>query len=304
MRLGFVGASLLLVVFISSCQKEIDWGADNRTDADSLYIDKLIELDTSFAGGSDTSFKYSFQYDGQKRLTQIAETGFDAGTSTILYTSNEYRQYAGTDTGPFKITRKEVYSNGQTFDDTVYFFYNSNSIIKDSMIRYSSGIAASQSRTVYTSTGNGKFMVKRTDYDPSSGIVFNVDSINSSRTIVGNNVTSSSDSVYGQLAGGLYDVYRYTYNYDDKINPFKKMSLPYPLYIDLLNTYSYEYIASPVSTNNPVSYTLMHWFAGNTFNQPGQLKYTYNSAGYPTIIRFADPSAPDTRKQLITYRPL
>lgn len=294
---------LVMVVGFSSCQREVDGRLDDVVVDDNIYIDKFIELDTTYPSGLDTSYKYSFIYDGQKRLKQIAEIGFDDGTHNIQYIGNEYRYYNGSDTVPYKTTYDLDYTTGESYRDTSFLFYDGNNVIyKDSNVRYESGAPASMWLHTYSAGETNRFLIKRTSFDFITGL-FTADSINSIRSIIANNIVSTSDSFYNQL-GGLQYVVKYTFNYDNKLNPYNKIALHYPVYGFLINMSNYQNFPNFGSKNNPTTFTLMTWLAGSVSNDVGEARYEYDNNGYPKIIRYNSGSSANPQKDYIYYRTL
>ena len=84
---------LIILLFLVSCQKEFGIESDNiLTTADSIYLDKIYELDNN--GNRIDSL--IFVYDNQKRVVSM---GFNyALPNAYMYTY----YYNGSDTLPFK----------------------------------------------------------------------------------------------------------------------------------------------------------------------------------------------------------
>ncbi|MEO7922296.1 MAG: hypothetical protein ABIR30_01325 [Chitinophagaceae bacterium] len=299
--------TLVLFVLVSaalfSCQKS---NGDIPMPAiiDSPYLDRYIELDTLYTSGLDTLFKSKFSYDAQKRIVQKTETAYDYGTGNVVFNANEYCQYTGSDTVPYRVIRKESYTIGQVLDDTLYLFYDANNIItKDSVISYTNGARTGKKRITYAPNGTGKFIVIITAFQPNNNTVLSRDSIRSNRSIAAGNLTNSSDSSY-HVPGGLFEVYQYNYNHDTKISPSGHINLHYPVFIPGVHYTLYNYLPDTRSINNPTTFSMLHWYNGNTSNSTGELKYTYNSNGRPSIIRPTSSGGSTPLKTLLFYRTL
>jgi|CXWL01.1.fsa_nt_gi hypothetical protein len=65
---GFIVIASLMVG-VSSCQREIDWGLSNRTQGSSIILAKYIEFDTTFPQGLDTITIVTLDYDNAGRLS-------------------------------------------------------------------------------------------------------------------------------------------------------------------------------------------------------------------------------------------
>src|SRR5688500_7133697 len=112
--------TLFLAIFLISCQKEADEtprpGIINN--ADSIYLDKLVILDTTQPVGIDTVHKIFFQYDNLKRIKSIFS--YFVG---IMDSSRHEFFYQGNDTLPFKIVDHSIEDHGAGFFhyvDTIY----------------------------------------------------------------------------------------------------------------------------------------------------------------------------------------
>src|SRR5450432_4218314 len=127
--------SLVITAFLfSSCQREVDGQLGNGTingvnTNDSIYLVKYIELDTTYASGSDTIQTGQFYYDGTKRLLHSAVRGDGIDPLQATSAEDEYRFYSGSDTLPYKIVLISYDPSSGHSADTSFLFYNSNLII-------------------------------------------------------------------------------------------------------------------------------------------------------------------------------
>jgi hypothetical protein len=283
---------VVLLICFSSCQKEIDWGFANTTHTDSIYVTRFIELDTTYPAGMDTSYKTLYSYDSKKRIKDVAEIGFDDGTHNTGYTLGENRFYSANDSVPFKIVRSEWFSNGDTFLDTVYLYYNSNNvIIRDSSLYYMNGTKIKIRVSGFGLIGSNRYLVLETTIDPNTGMTVK-DSILSQRNWT--------------LLGVLFNVSMYSFTFDNNRNPFFRTILPYPVYLnDYYHTTHPFYYPLLATANNPLTHFQDHSImGGGTFNYSGTARYVYNSLGYPVIIRYTSTALSNPHKGLVYYTAL
>src|SRR4029078_9855 len=89
-------AAFICSLFFISCQKEVSPDILTGTQNDSIYISKIIELDTTKPSGSDTVWIDSYIYDAQKRLFRFKEAEYDA--SGELWSDTVELHYQGSQT--------------------------------------------------------------------------------------------------------------------------------------------------------------------------------------------------------------
>src|SRR5688572_13799274 len=125
----------IMVIFFSSCQREIDGSQNGTTQNDSVYIQSLIILDTTRPAGQDTIFKYQFFYDAAKRLSKrVSFEYWSMSPPPVLVKTENLFSYQGSDKVPSVIYTDVVnYVNpGSSYKDTLFFFYQNGMIVKDS----------------------------------------------------------------------------------------------------------------------------------------------------------------------------
>lgn len=289
-------AVLVITVFLfNSCQRDVD-GQLNTTNSvntkDSIYISKRIELDTTLASGSDTLSADQFYYDAAKRLLHLSSRDYKYGTHNLNATFDEYRFYSGSDTVPYKtvlITYDAVLAS--TANDTTFLFYNSNRlIIKDSTVDYYNNILYSKERNDFSLISSGRYLIKNSKLDITTGAILGGDSTISNINEVNNNLIADTDSVYN--GGVLMTVYKYNAAYTLKFSPFYRLNIPYSVH----NAQYY------FSFNLPNSESFQELTGGSAYNDFFTYQFEYNSLGYPTILRNINPSSSNTAiKQLIYY---
>jgi len=296
---------LVLLIFVSSCQREVEGDLTDDVINDNIYIDRIVEVDTTYPSGLDTTYKDQLYYDAQKRLIRVVETYFDAGTHTVNSTLILDRFYSGNDSVPFKIAVEEAYSTGEIYKDTGFLYYNNNNrIIKDSVVSYDTGIPLHKKVELFFDEGGGKYLVTRTTNNYITGSFMFADSVRLTRTFSSGNLVSSSDSTFSAMGGPLQSVFRYTLSHDNKKNPFIKLALPY-LALQMFGSIGMgENLPQFSSRNNHTSYTLFSWAGGSPNTNSGEVRYVYDNNDYPVLIRYTSTSSPNPQKLFIYYRTL
>ncbi|MBI3137952.1 MAG: hypothetical protein HYZ15_05150 [Sphingobacteriales bacterium] len=275
----FTAISLFL---LSACQQEINWELPDNAREDSLFVSRVLLLDTTQPPGSDTVFDYRYFYDDMKRLRQILERDLYGG---IIRPDAVYSLlYSGNDTLPARID----FVNGNAHANSYYFYANSF-VVKDSVVgfdgtgNYRSVGQVSQIRPNWYLWR----LTSETDQDP--GLIQTLDSTIFSRSFSSGNMLAAVDSVweYGQYASVLT-----TQNqYDAKKSPFWRYQLWFAgYYSSAVPTFNY------VSMNNTLSESYTHSVDGNS-NQ--QVQYEYNENGYPVLGRITGSS--DFNKFVFEY---
>lgn len=179
----FIGFFVLATGMLLSCKKDSGSTSEIPATENSLFS-KLILVDTV---SSDTVSILAYNYDGQKRLSQVL---FSEEYKTVDRTDYNYTfSYNGADTIPFMITA--------TYDNAVYknfLSYNaSGKLVKDSAesVESNSGLPLSIFVSEYAYIGNSVSVTKKYYY-PLSG------SAAASYTH-----TYDADNIISQQAAGL-----------------------------------------------------------------------------------------------------
>jgi hypothetical protein len=294
-----------LPLLFLSCQKEVEdiFATPGLTPpaSDSNYISRFIELDTTYVPGMDTFYKRTWSYDANKRVNEVLEIQFAAGTHDSDYTLHEYRFYTGTDSVPFKIVRKEWFAGPENFTDTIFLSYNSNKLItKDSAIHYKDGSLIAYIVNRFNQLPDGSWRIMKIT-DGGVGLLA-IDSILSRRTVSAGNILAASDSVYNSVPPSLYSSSFYQFTYDNKNNPFLRTLLPYPVRnFDPSVIFQPFYYPVQSTLNNPLTYTQTHNIGGGTSVITGACGYVYNNRGYPAIIRYSSSALSNPVKGLVFY---
>lgn len=297
--------SSCLVIAVSSCQRDVDFPDVNPPEVvDDIAVSRVVELDTSYASGLDTSMKFTLIYDAQKRLVQVNDTAFDDGTHTIQFVGVENRFYSGTDTLPYKFTRWETTAGGEDIRDTTYFIYQPGGqvIVRDSTVQYYMRLPWTKTVQKYYDLGGGGYYIDKAGYDYSTGLLISRDSVRLHRTYLAGNITAMADSAIEPFTLYIRYSYRYNYVYDTKKNPFARTLLPYM--VQQRNGNTKADFSDYAFLNNPLSFTFTSMLGITSSSGSGQAFYTYNSDDYPVIIRYHSSSFTNKNKTLLFYTTL
>ena len=219
--------TLFLAIFLISCQKGVDEtvrpGIINN--ADSIYLNKLVVLDTTRPVGMDTVEKMFFQYDNSKRIKSIFS--YWVG---IMDSSRHEFFYQGNDTLPFKIVDHSFEDHGAGFFhyvDTIYFNYADGVVRKDSVLAWNlttGDIVAGPEVREFTISGNTVKRISR-NYGVFSGNYVFVDSDTTNF-----DVTHSAGNLTAHTSSGSSDVFVQA-TYDTKPNPLANVyTVKYPVF--------------------------------------------------------------------------
>ncbi len=277
MKIFLAGSCLffLSLVFFTSCQKEIQDPNAGRIEADSI-ISRIVILDTTtFGAGLDTSQITDFIYDGSGRLSLFHSVYYNVGVSGSgrIDADEEIRyQYAGTDTVPAKLFVK--YSNlgtGLIEYDTSYLSYADGIVTRDSFFTDSYYVTA-----VFNKLANNRYKVYHRTSDGSGGQIIDTSYVN--LAFQNGNLVKEIDSLW--LSGGTWAVEWMDITYDNKANPFRSLSIPYP---------------APFFQHNPGNIGIAPLANKSQNNETKEtnrigtvlqlLTYEYGSTGLPKIAR-------------------
>lgn len=273
-----------VLLFFSSCQKEITGELPPVTipTSEGSILDKYVGFDTTEANGLDTISVYQFHYDNQKRLSKITSRWYDAGTTHINATSDARRFYNSNDTVPYMLVMNTV-ANGISYTDTLFLNYDTdNMITRDSIRRYQGNTLRDYYCFHYSKINSWNYLVYGSAYDFILAMPIPTNTIAVSKNAVSGNFISSYDSIYGQPSPTDYRVVKHTYTYDNHPNPFIVSALRYPDHtyaIDSGNEFDLY------TKNNPIGYQEEQYSSyASPFSKTIEIRYTYNSQGYPTSI--------------------
>ena len=273
MKRIFCYAVLCAAFFITGCTKELSeengfapgsfTGGTGTTNNTSLTLLKTYVL----LEGTDTLEKHNYTYDNLGRSIRNDEFEYFGNVAKFRYTL--FISYDTNDT----LQSRVLYYSYDLVNNTVdsakeFFFYDgSRRVIKDSI-------------TENTNTP----MVYYYDFLP--GYINMTTNFNESlhiyQTLSGGNITSEQDSVF---VSGLYDSRAtLTGSYDTHPNPFSRTELKRNVWFNVENA-EQDYSKFP-KKNNPADDT--YFWPANGSDVHYTYSYTYNAAGYPTLVTLHD----------------
>ena len=272
--------SLLIILLFSSCQKELDIDlptGGNGTTNDSTVLWKYLQVDTKLPPGLDTLGFSLFEYDNQDRISKINLYDRSDTSSSSAYTGHAETKYyySGNDTLPFKTT---FFTNdfGFAMTDTIYYNYQQGFVSYDSSISFlDDPFGPTRYMTVRNfSNGGSNVASNQKTYTwiyPSppflceSNLIYVIGYLNG-------NIVSENGSSTGCGVGG-WDIQA---SYDNKVNPFYSLSIPYRT---LLDSRGFFQLQQKNNTTETVS---------SSMNQHTKSSYTYRNDGYPLVVRVQD----------------
>lgn len=287
----FVPLTLLCgIVFLSSCQKEVEGDFPQAPQVDSGYLSRMVLLDTTRPAGSDTISKFFFNYDAQKRLTGILT--YNPGVSD---TTRHTFSYNGNDSLPVQhIVDQEIHVGPSVFTNKyiTYFTTSGNAIVKDSTIRIINGtiLGADVSRYVINGTTVDRFGA---DYDYIGGNYV----LNSRDTGVYSMVVTAGNLTKQSLSSGTASYENVQVTYDAKPNPLYRIyKIRYPVFE---NPYFEMWL---LQKNNAVTVQYKEQ-GGSVYNET--YAYKYRTDGYPLSWTYSTDRSPGLyNKVLYSYRQL
>jgi hypothetical protein len=219
-----------LLVYFSSCQKELNGDLNNKTQSDSIYIKSVFILDSLHPTSQDTVLKFAFDYDSQKRISRLREYHYDNIANSIDFSSDVRFSYSGNDSMPSVLYAYAMYF--LPVYDTVYLNYNNEKIVRDS--------------SAYTTPGSPKSFVKFDFLRVSNNLYAGsyIDSVvgfqasgatlNSYVNWQNGNLIAEKDTIH--YTGGPDYIQSKDYTYDQRPNPLRKAMLNFPTTSFYFNT--------------------------------------------------------------------
>ncbi|RYZ99553.1 MAG: hypothetical protein EOP47_16490 [Sphingobacteriaceae bacterium] len=294
---------------LTACQKdftiddELDPPVDPPTTAvDSNFLFKIYNIDST-ASGSDTTGWYTYEYDALKRVIKITDSFPDMGTN-VMY-SLELLYYNGSDTLPSRSVyydfEEVLAGSGPTQIDTFtrFFTYNAQGkLVSDSGISNRAPISGAPVQTevykyqyptnkIYAQFWNRNHAGTLIEYKEDTAL------LNASGQVV-------SSKGYKFSSGSPVQYITVTISYDDKINPFSKLSSFQTLeVVPNGSTYSGE-----IQSANNILKSEQTGDYGNFVNDYTG-KYRYNAKNYPIALVDEDPTTTGVYfKQSFLYKAL
>ncbi|MFC4263971.1 hypothetical protein ACFOWM_13840 [Ferruginibacter yonginensis] len=277
--------TLLMCIFIS-CQNEfsIENNTDNiqtSTPNDSIYIKKLIALDTTKTAPFDTVYISTFNYDNFKRLEKYSfleynNLGFIDTTNFYYFNTRFYNSINDT------LPSKENFINKDNLNTSIgtrFFTYYSGT----TLIQIDSSIETIQTQPldIYTTVFKyfrftNSIKIIQTNY--FNTIPQSLDSLNYVFTKQNGNIITQQESIYGITNS-------YNCQYDTKNNPLSKSKLIFNQgFLDLLLTDT-----DPTFYNQPNNVTQINNIYGAS-NSNYKFIYKYNSLNYPSEVNLKNLS--------------
>jgi hypothetical protein len=294
---------LLSALFISSvalfsCQPSVEDIIVPEEANDSIYIRHVVEIDTLFPSGSDTSQSTTFFYDASKRLIRrtFGEYWIGAPDGPDEVENYEYA-YNGADTLPYRI----ICAAGNDMvgiyrRDTTFLFYNTQGIVARDSVINSRGNGEIDEILVsnYIRIADGHYRIEKKLYkgnDITTGHMI------SRFTTVNGNQLSLRDTNRGPESWNHYVSVELA-TYDNHPNPIARTTIPYPM---LSGHFS---LHGEGSRNNMLTWkNTFEWEAGPGQNYDELFDYKYRADGYP--VSMVDKLSPEpTIKRLYIYTKL
>jgi len=285
--------TLFLAAFLISCQKEVNetLRPEIINNADSIYLNKLVVLDTTRPVGMDTVEKMFFQYDNSKRIKSIFS--YFVG---IMDSSKYEFFYQGNDTLPFKYVYHNIDDHGAGFFhyvDTVYFNYTDGIVTKDSVLQWNlttgdyNGLEAGE----FTISGSKVKRIRRY-YGLFSGNYVLVDSDTANF-----DVTHSAGNLTAHTTPDRSEFVFVQATYDTKPNPLAKVfRVKYPVFDSYLTTDWFSQKNNPLQVQYRVDHSLPI--------ENEQLTYIYRPDNYPLSATYSSTEGLDYNKLLYFYTTL
>jgi hypothetical protein len=287
LKLSTPSLVLIVMCLISSCKKE-GRANGNSPASDSTLLTKYIILDTTRASGQDTIGTNLFYYDSQSRLIKFLHIynlfGPPQAISEIVfeYTGND--QYPGRCVYRYWPTFTD-YPNGYVSNnDTLYWFYSGNKVAKDSFVsqfNYPTSIVTEFKQITPTYFQNIKRETNRVtgfaQPTGTNGVSFTM---------------QNADYVEVRDTTGNFNApvpHRQILLFDNLINPFKKISIPYPFpctfpFNSHLPNFIPEFLAN-MNNNNTSSTTTYYGLGGTTVIQSA-MGFNYSNINLPISSRY------------------
>jgi hypothetical protein len=274
------------IVFLSSCQKEVEGDFPQAPQADSGYLSQMVLMDTTQPAGSDTISKFFFNYDAQKRLTSIFT--YNPGNSD---TTRHTFTYNGNDSLPVQhVVDQEIHVGPSVFTTKyiIHFTTSGNAIVKDSTIRIINGtiLGADVSRYVINGAAVDRFDA---EYDYIGGNYV----LNSRDTGVYSMVTTAGNLTKQSLTSGSASYESVQVSYDTKPNPlYRVYKIRYPVFE---NPYFEMWL---LQKNNALTIQ---------YKEPGgpvyheTYTYKYRTDGYPLSWTYFTDRGPNLYNKILYY---
>ncbi len=269
-QIGVAILLAILLVYATGCNTDVE---ENPPTADSTLLKEMISLDTTQTVGLDTMGRTFFVYDAQERLSKIIAAGY-ALTRTPQVIVEYELQYTGNNPVPRLFIGKhwnnaaDYISQPADYKDSLYFFYSNGRIVKDSLL-YNTSLTTAIT-TTYTEAQPNRISIHSYETFRTGAYYADRGTYKVYLTKQGNNITELKDTI--PFFGGPMPR-KLNLVFDNKVNPFKKIALPYPIY---QNAYFDGY----------VSFILPYYLYNSNDNNILSMESNRNSATPPIIFNY------------------
>ena len=304
MRNHFIFLSLLILLFSTSCQKEVASNSNSNSDSsnnnilDSNYLDKIYQVYMT-GGAYDTVGVWVYNYDNLKRLTSMVLQSIDPSISDGV--SYQYF-YDNSDTLPYKTVSIETSNNTANTIIHFHFWDGSGRNLQDSSL-FTNGVVSYYLVRSY-SYGNNMIMgLQHTDL--SAGPLINLTQKDTATTDIYGNILQSKKYVFNTINNNWELSSTTSYTNDGKRSPFSFLSsyktfrvfpsgetLYYELPVFYNSTSQTE--TNSIQTGNPNTNNFTNT---NLYNSNNQLSVVTINATYSS-------STPETTRLIFTYKSL
>jgi len=274
-----------LTAFIISCQKEIS--VENETTPtpttdDSIYISKVIALDTSKVAPLDTVYIATYGYDNLKRVISYSYLTYNnTGIVDSAYCLLATKIYNGNDTIPYKQIAwfKETSSK---WVDTSYYQYvtGTSTLIYDSTIERTIQPQSTDLFTFAEKYSRINNSLSRNIANYQNNIFTNSDVFTYNFITQNNNIVNQQDDAWGSSNSFIC-------TYDTKSNPFSRPGTSSYLSSVFFDMKIGDTDADPTfyeQKNNVIEITNTSLPSTTHY----KFDYQYNSKNYPTEIVIQD----------------
>jgi hypothetical protein len=192
-------------------------------------------------------WKYDFEYDDQKRLLKKRIRGLHSGSLDTEYTLH----YSGNEAHPYKISQivEDLSGGDRGFSDTTFITYRNGYVVSDSTELYGP-FARQQYARVYDSIAPGRyrFTIRRYSFYQ----LHSISGFNSAIWWNAGNLVSQMDTSFTGTT-----TFAGNFTYDNSINPFKRLYIPYLL--PSLRSFGQEDLKIVALTVNPCNNNFLSW---------------------------------------------
>ena len=291
----FITLFITLTLFLISCQKEISENDElipTQPINDSIYISKVIALDTSKVAPFDTVYIAKYGYDNLKRVISYSYLTYNnTGAADSVYCLLATKMFNGNDTIPYKQIAWFKETSNKWVDTSYYQYINGISLIYDSTIERT---IEPQSADLFTFTEKYSHInnsLSRNISNYQNNIFTGSDVFTYNFITQNNNVINQQDNAWGATNSFIC-------TYDTKSNPFSRIgtsSYSSAIFFDMkigdtdADPTFYEQKNNVTEITNTSLPSSIHY----------KFDYKYNSKNYPTEVAIQDMGSSNNFNLLI-----